>query len=114
LAKTDAGDAAVLAHFAQALQPTPHPFPDPATQALTALVERRHQLVTMLTAEKNRLQQALPAVRAKIAAHIAWLQQALAEVDDELDQWLRTSPLWCERDQLQRSVPAVGPTVSRT
>jgi transposase len=114
LAKTDAVDAAVLAHFAQALQPTPHPLPDTATQALTALVERRHQLVSMLTAEKNRLQQALPAVHAKIAAHIAWLQQALREVDDELDQLLHTSPLWRERDQLQRSVPGVGPTVSRT
>jgi transposase len=114
LAKTDAVDAAVLAHFAQALQPTPRPLPDAATQALAALVERRHQLVNMLTAEKNRLQQALPAVRAKVAAHITWLEQALAEIDGELDQQLRASPLWRERDQLQRSVPGVGPAVSRT
>jgi len=111
LAKTDAVDAAVLAHFAQALQPTPRPLPDAATQTLTALVERRRQLIGMLTAEKNRLQQALPAVRAKVAAHIAWLEQALGEVDDELDQMLRASPLWRERDQLQRSVPGVGPVV---
>jgi transposase len=114
LAKTDAVDAAVLAHFAQALQPTPRALPDTATQALAALVERRHQLVSMLTAEKNRLQQALPAVRAKVAAHIAWLEQALAEIDDELDQTLQASPLWRERDHLQRSVPGVGPAVSRT
>jgi transposase len=114
LAKTDAVDAAVLAHFAQALQPTPRPLPDAQSQALAALVERRRQLVSMLTAEKNRLQRALPAVHAKVAAHIAWLEQALAEVDDELDQLLRASPLWRERDQLQRSVPGVGPAVSRT
>jgi transposase len=113
LAKTDAVDAAVLAHFAQALQPTAHPLPDTAAQALSALVERRRQLVTMLTAEKNRLQQALPTVRAKIAAHIAWLEEALADVDGELDQMLHSSPLWRERDHLQRSVPGVGPTVSR-
>ena len=86
LAKTDAIAAAVLAHFAQALQPTAHPLPEAAAQALAALVERRRQLVTMLTAEKNRLQQAFPAVRAKIAAPIAWLEQALADVDGELDQ----------------------------
>jgi transposase len=114
LAKTDTIDAAVLAHFAQALQPTPHPLPDTASQALTALVERRHQLVSRLTAEQNRLQQALPAVRAQIAAHIAWLKQALAEVDGDLDQFLRASPIWRERDRLQRSVPGVGPAVSRT
>jgi transposase len=113
LAKTDAVDAAVLAHFAQALQPTAHPLPDAESQALAALVERRHQLVNMLTAEKNRLQRALPAVHDKIVAHIAWLQQALADGDDELDQMLRASPLWRERDHLQRSVPGVGPTVSR-
>jgi transposase len=112
LAKTDALDAAVLAHFAEAIRPQPRPLPDEQSQALAALVERRRQLVGMLTAEKNRLRQALPAVRAKVAAHIAWLEQALKEVDDELDQMLRASPLWRERDQLQRSVPGVGPRVS--
>ncbi len=96
------------------MQPTPRPLPDAATQALAALVERRHQLVTLLTAEKHRLKPALPAVHATGAAHIAWLEQALAEIDGELDQMLHASPLWCARDQLQRSVPGVGPAVSRT
>jgi transposase len=113
LATTEAVDAAVLAHFAQALQPTPRSLPDAQSQALAALVERRRQLVSMLTAEKHRLQQALPAVRAQIAAHLAWLEQALAEVDKERDQMLHASPLWRARDQLQRRVPGVGPTVSR-
>jgi transposase len=68
----------------------------------------------MLTAEQNRLRQALPAVRVKVAEHIAWLEQALKDLNGELDQTLRTSPLWRERDQLLRSVPGVGPTVSLT
>ena len=112
VAKTDALDAAVLAHFAAAIHPAPRPLPDAQSQALTALVERRQQVVSMLTAEKNRLRQAGPAVRAKVAAHIAWLGQALQDLDEELDQTLRASPLWRERDQLLRSVPGVGPTVS--
>src|SRR5262249_20226098 len=70
-----------------------------------------HQLVGMLTAEKNRLRQALPAVRPQIASHIAWLVQALREQDGALDQMLHASPLWRERDQLLRSVPGVGPGV---
>jgi len=114
LAKTDALDAAVLAHFAAAIHPEPRPLPDAQSQALAALVERRQQVVSMLTAEKNRLRQAGPAVRAKVAAHIAWLEQALQDLDGELDQTLRASPLWRERDQLLRSVPGVGPTVSLT
>jgi transposase len=114
LAKTDALDAAVLAHFAAAIRPEPRPLPDAQSQALAALVERRGQVVGMLTAEKNRLRQAGPAVRAKVAAHIAWLEQALADLDGELDQTLRASPLWREHDHLLRSVPGVGPTVSLT
>jgi transposase len=114
LAKTDALDAAVLAPFAEALRPTPRPVPDAASQALAALVERRHQVVGMLTAEKNRLRQALPAVRPKVAAHLTWLQQALKDLEAELDQTLRASPLWREREPVLRGVPGVGPTVSRT
>jgi transposase len=112
LAKTDALDAAVLAHFAEAIHPTPRALPDVPSQALAALVERRQPVVGMLTAEKNRWQQALPPVRAKVAAHIQWLEQALKDLDRELDQTLRASPLWREQDQLLRSVPGVGPTVS--
>lgn len=119
LAKSDALDAAALdaaalAHFAEALHPAPRPLPDPQSQALAALVERRRQLVGMLTAEKNRLQQALPTVRPQVAAHIAWLEQAVDELDGALDQMLHASPLWRERDHLLRSVPGVGPTVSLT
>jgi transposase len=114
LAKTDALDAAALAHFAQAIRPEPRPLPDAQSQRLAALGERRRQLVSMLTAEKNRLQQALPAVRPQLAAHIAWLEQALKDLDGELDALLQASPLWRTREQLLRSVPGVGPQVART
>jgi transposase len=55
LAKTDVIDAHVLAQFAEAIKPPVRPLPDAATRQLNALVTRRHQLVEMLTAEKNRL-----------------------------------------------------------
>jgi transposase len=114
LAKTDALDASVLAHFAEAVRPLPRPLADEAAQALAALVERRHQLVTMLVAEKNRQQQALPAVRPLIQAHVQWLEQALRELDRELEQRLHTSPLWRTRDHLLQSVPGIGPVVALT
>jgi transposase len=114
LAKTDALDAAVLAHFADALRPAPRPLPDAQSQRLAALVERRRQLVGLLTAERNRAPQTLPTVRPHVQAHIAWLEQALHDLDRELDQTLQASPLWREREDLLRSVPGVGPIVSRT
>src|SRR5215831_2451073 len=114
LAKTDTLDAHVLAHFAEAVHPQPRPLSDAATQQLAALLERRAQVVGMLTAEKNRHHQATARVRALIAAHIAWLEAALADLNQDLDQALHASPLWRARDDLLRSVPGVGPVLSLT
>ena len=81
LAKTDALDAAVLAHFADAVRPSVHPLRDAETQVLNSLVARRHQVMTMLVSEKNRLGTAINAVRPRIEAHIAWLEQELKDLD---------------------------------
>ena len=42
LAKTDALDAAVLAHFADAVRPSVRPLRDAETQVLNSLAARRH------------------------------------------------------------------------
>ena len=89
-------------------------MPDAQRQALAARLERGRQVLGMLRAEKNRLQQALPPVRPTVAEHSAWLEQALKELDGERDQLLRASPVWREREQWLRRVLGVGPTVSRT
>jgi len=114
LAKTDILDAHMLAHFAEAVHPVPRPLTDAATQRLAALLERRSQLVAMLTAEKNRRQQALDSVRPLSAAPIAWLEQDLDQLTQELDQTLHASPVWREREDLLRSVPGVGPILALT
>jgi transposase len=115
LAKTDRLDAQVLAHFAEAVRPTPYPLPDAQTQELTALLTRRHQVVEMLTAEKNRRRATRSeAVRQRVQDHIHWLEQELADLDDDLERTLRESPLWREKDNLLRSVPGIGRVVSIT
>jgi transposase len=115
LAKTDRLDAQVLAHFAQAVQPTPYALADVQTQDLTALLTRRHQVIEMLTAEKNRLRAPrLESVRQRVQEHIRWLQQELNGLDKDLDHTIRQSPLWREKDNLLRSVPGIGPVVSIT
>jgi transposase len=114
LAKTDQLDAQVLAHFAEAVRPTPYPLPDAQTQELTALLTRRHQVVEMLTAEKNRLRTTRESVRQRVQDHIRWLEQELADLDDDLERALRESPLWRGKDNLLRSVPGIGRVVSIT
>ena len=69
LAKTDRLDARVLVKFAHGIRPTPRPLPDAQTQELAALVKRRHQLVQVLTAEKNRLASPRPLLRQRVQAH---------------------------------------------
>ena len=114
LAKTDALDAALLAHFAATVRPPVRPLRDAETQALTALATRRHQVQTMLVAERNRLGTATAGVRPHIAAHIAWLEQQLATLEQQLQATLRQSPVWRTKDDLLRSVPGVGAQLSLT
>lgn len=113
LAKTDRLDAAMLARFAAVVRPVPRPVPDEATQALAALLERRRQLVEMLTAEKNRLSVARRQVRPSVQQVIRALEKALASTDDEVDRWIRESPVWRAQEDLLRSVPGVGPQTAR-
>jgi transposase len=114
LAKTDVLDARAVAHFAEAVRPAPRPLPDAQTEELRALLARRRQLIAMRTAEQNRLENAPRRLRADIEAHIAWLNQRVATLDDDLDTTLRASPVWRERETLYRSVPGMGPVCART
>ena len=114
LAKTDSLDAAVLAHFAEAVHPPLRPLRDAETQDLNSLVTRRKQVMAMLVAERNRLSSAAMAVRPSVEAHILWLKQELDDLDNSLRETLRRSPVWREKDDLLRSVPGIGEQISLT
>ena len=118
LAKTDAIDAGVLALFAERVRPAVRPLAGEDQQELDALLTRRRQLLEMLTAEKNRLGQALGRgrrpVKKSLKGHIEFLERELRIADTELGGMVRKSPAWRERDDLLRSVPGVGPVLSLT
>lgn len=114
LAKTDALDARVIAHFAEAVKPVPRPLPDEQTRQLSSLLSRRRQLSEMLTAERNRLGSADRRMRSRLKAHIRWLKKELLEVDDDLDSAIRESPLWRGKDDILKSFPGIGTVVSTT
>lgn len=115
LAKTDEIDARILAMFAERIRPEVRALPDEDARELDALMTRRKQLVDIRVGEKNRLYQApSSAVRGSIEAHIAWLDARISEVDEDLQKRIQASDLWREKDDLLRSAPGVGPTVSLT
>jgi len=114
LAKTDHIDAHILALFAERVRPPVRPLPDEAARQLDAVLGRRRQIIDMITAEKNRLGFALPPVQKGIAKHIRWLERQLADVDSDLDDLIRDSPVWKAKSDLLRDVPGVGPNLART
>lgn len=114
LAKTDRLDARILALFGERIQPPVRAPREGFTEQLAALVARRRQVLEMLTAERNRLHRASPAVQKGLREHIRWLERALDKVEGEMDQALQRSPLWRAKENLLRGVPGIGPSVSRT
>lgn len=115
LAKTDRLDARVIALFAAAVRPAVRPLPDAEARQLGEVTTRRRQLVDMLGAEVNRRRLVHDQrLRERLNAHIAWLEQALREVDDDLRRLVRSSVLWRETDDLLRSAPGIGPVTSCT
>jgi transposase len=114
LAKTDRIDAQVLAQFAQKIQPEVRPFKDEDTQALDALLARRRQILSMLVAERQRLQVAAAKVRTDIREHIHFLVKRLKDTDRGLDELIRQTPLWRENEELFKPVKGVGPQLLRS
>jgi transposase len=111
LAKTDALDAQLLAHFAEAVKPEVRPLPDAATRELAGLLARRRQLIEMRTAEANRLSMAVDQVRPEIREHMRWLEKRIKQLDSDLHDRLRASPLWRDKENLLRAIPGVGPVL---
>jgi transposase len=114
-AKTDPIDAAVIAKFVAATKPVIRPLPDADTRALADLVTRRRQIIQMIVAEKLREKQASSRVLKKSAARlIKALEKELNVLDKGIDDSVRGSPVWCEKEDLLKSVPGVGKVTART
>jgi transposase len=108
LAKTDKIDARVIARFGATMQPQARARRDETQVALNEKITRRRQLVLMLTAEKNRLSTASPAMQAHIANHITWLETAIRALEAQISQAIKANPAWAETAKRVDSVPGIG------
>lgn len=114
LAKTDAIDASVIAHFAESLKPEIRALPDEAQRQLEALVTRRRQLIDMRSCEMKRRHTAPALVHESIDALVGFLTKQIDDADDDLNRFLRESDVWREADERNQSTPGVGPVLSTT
>lgn len=115
LAKTDTIDAAVIAHFAEAIRPQVRPLADAQTQRLAALMARRTQLVAHNTAEQQRHDRATdPDTRKSCAAMLRSLKAEIARIEKLIDKHITASPAFQAKHDLLTSIPGIGNVVART
>jgi transposase len=113
-AKTDRIDARMLARFAQNMQPPAREMPEPEREELKALVNRRNQLLQMLTAERNRRAQAPKWLRKSLDRTIRALERELGAIDHQLADRLEHSAKLRPLRELIVGVPGAGPVLSAT
>ena len=114
-AKTDPIDAAVIAHFVEAVKPKLRALPDEAQRLLAELVGRRRQIIEMMVAERQREKRAANVrVRKSILRHIRVLEKELPEIDEDIGTLVRGSPVWRKKEDLLVSFPGIGNTLART
>jgi len=112
LAKTDKLDAQVLAHYAQSIRPPVRPLKDQEQLELATLMTRRRQLQGMIVMEGNRRRTCTPKVRGNIDQSLAHLRQLLEDLDREIHDSIRRTPLWHENSEILQSFTGIGPKVS--
>jgi transposase len=114
-AKSDPIDARVIARFVEATKPAVRPLPDQATRMLADLLARRRQIVEMMASEGQRLRRTeVPRVRKSIERLVVAMKRELGDVDHDIDDTMRGSPVWREKEDLLASVPGVGRIIART
>jgi transposase len=113
LAKTDKLDAQVIARFAATLQPPAQEALEQQTQAMKALVARRHQLVQMHTAETNHLEHARDkAIVQSIRTILRTLERQMDRVEQQIRDQIERMPELKQKTQQLESVPGIGETTA--
>jgi len=115
LAKTDALDAEAIALFAERIRPEARPVPEPDAARLAEMVARRRQIVEMIGMEANRRRRtADKRLAKKIDRHLAFLEKELADIDRDIGEGIKGSPVWRDKEALLKSVPGIGDVTART
>ena len=112
LAKTDCLDAKIIAMFGKAIKPNVSPLPDETLKQINLLVRRRSQLVSILGQEKNRLSLARGFMAKSIKKHVIWLKKELNELDKNINDFIKSSPIYKEKVQILKSTPGCGPILA--
>ena len=106
--KTDKIDAALIGRFCLAMKPGPWIPPTPAIRSLRALVRRVDSLIDMRSQEKNRIGTAHESVIFLIKEHIAYLNQEIEKIRQQIADLIGQDPNLKRKHDLLDSIPGIG------
>jgi len=110
LAKTDAIDARILCLFGRTFAPPPSQPLDPSQIKLAALTARRRQLLTLRTAENNRLLRADPLLASSYRSLLRTIDRQIKLIDAALARTVASCPRLHAKVSLLSTVKGLGPT----
>jgi transposase len=113
-AKTDPLDARMILRFAQEKRLTPTPPPDPGSQQLAALLDRRSQLSEQLAREKNRLPKSLKPIDASIRRILRCIEKELAIIDAQIEKLVAADAPLEAKAKILQGVKGVGKVTAWT
>jgi transposase len=112
LAKTDKIDAKIIALFAEKVQPKANVVCDEKLKKIAELTIRRHQLVNMITMERNRLECAGKDLKKSITYIIKLLETELNKIISHQAKLIQEDAGYAQKDKILQSIKGVGSAVS--
>ncbi|YCO04889.1 IS110 family RNA-guided transposase [Vibrio sp. VNB-15] len=107
-AKNDRLDAALIAHYAEKVQPELTKLKSENVRLMSDLVTRRNQLLSMQTMERNRLQILPKNIASSITPILTALKKQIEKVEAKISKLIDTCPEYRAKNDILQSVPGVG------
>lgn len=107
-AKNDRLDAALIAHYAERVQPELTKLRSENIRLMSDLVTRRNQLLTMQTMERNRLQILPKNISSTITPILTALKNQMEKVEAKIAKLIESCPEYQAENTILQSMPGVG------
>lgn len=107
-AKNDRLDAALIANYAETIQPKITQIKAKNIRLMSDLVIRRNQLMNMQTMEKNRLQIMPKELHATIKVMLITMKKLITKIEEKLITLIEDCPEYQEKNKILQSVPGIG------
>ncbi|WP_425666994.1 IS110 family transposase [Vibrio tubiashii] len=107
-AKNDRLDAALIAHYAEKVQPDLTELKAENIRLMSDLVSRRNQLLSIQTMERNRLQILPKNIASTITPILTALKNQIEKVEAKITKLIDISPEYQTKNEILQSMPGVG------